>query len=59
MKCEICQRTADQDGVILHRVNEKGVIGAWRCTDHLPEGFQVDPVVKEILDIIEEDNRSQ
>jgi hypothetical protein len=57
MECEICKRTVTQDSVTLHRINEKGVKGIWRCETHLPPGFVFDPVVQDIGRIIEEDNR--
>lgn len=35
MKCEVCQRSPKQ--VPLFRVNEKGVLGRWRCKTHPPQ----------------------
>jgi hypothetical protein len=61
MRCEICKRSAFVDGVTLHRVNELGVAGIWRCTAHLTHEQEagIDSGVKQIVDIIEADNRSK
>lgn len=32
MRCEICGKSPS-DGIALHRQNEKGVEGIWRCSD--------------------------
>lgn len=37
MKCEVCHRSPPQDLVTLHRVNEFGVVGIWRCDAHLTD----------------------
>lgn len=31
MKCEVCQRTPQDDSASIYRVNELGVVGIWRC----------------------------
>ncbi len=61
MKCELCGRDAPNDGVNLHRVNPKGVKGVWRCWDHLTpqQRAGIDPVVADIIRIIDEDNRKE
>jgi hypothetical protein len=61
MRCEICQRNVPDDGVTLHRVNEKGVKGIWRCADHLTpdQRAAIDPEVSEIVKIIADDNRGR
>lgn len=46
MKCEVCER-GPSDGVTLHRQNEKGVKGIWRCEDHNTK--TVDPEIRLIL----------
>lgn len=58
MKCEICGKGPPQDDVALHRVNELGVTGIWRCHEHLtPEQrATIDPVVADIVNIIQDDN---
>lgn len=58
MKCEICNKSAATDGVALYRVNELGVKGIWRCTEHLtPEQSQaIDPEVKDITEAIQASN---
>lgn len=48
-ECEVCARSVNE--VQLHRVNEKGVPGIWRCPDHLTT--KIDPVVEELCDIIQ------
>lgn len=59
MKCEICHKGPPNDPVTLFRVNEKGVKGIWRCTEHLTrsQSTAVDPEVRKIVGIIEDDNR--
>ena len=52
MKCEICG-IGMKEGATLHRVNEKGVAGIWRCSEHY--GGPVD----EIVQILEDDMRSR
>lgn len=49
MKCEICKRGMES-GVNLHRQNEKGVKGVWRCDDCnlLP----LDPKIQDICKIL-------
>lgn len=53
MKCEICNRGM-ADGVTLHRVNEKGVPGIWRCSEDLTKKQRaaIDPEVKKVVDAI-------
>lgn len=60
MKCEICNRGMES-GVTLHRVNEKGVTGIWRCPMCLTheQEANLDPDVRKIVGIIEESNRQQ
>lgn len=31
IRCRLCGRSPNEVGGILHRVNEKGVIGIWEC----------------------------
>lgn len=61
MECEICKRNPIDDGVVLHRVNEKGVNGIWRCDTCLTPEQRAsrDPVVDDIVKIIEQDNRDK
>lgn len=33
MRCEVCGKGM-ADGVALHRINPKGEIGKWACTQH-------------------------
>lgn len=49
MKCEICGRGIPE-GASLHRQNEKGVKGIWRCErcNILP----IDPEIKIIMDAL-------
>lgn len=58
MKCEICGQ-GPIDGVSLFRVNEKGVIGIWRCKTDLTHEQEADleMEVLSIVQIIEQDNR--
>lgn len=58
MKCEICNKSAADDGVALYRVNELGVKGVWRCTEHLTseQSKAIDPQVKEITETIQASN---
>lgn len=50
MKCEMCGRGIPE-GVTLHRQNEKGVRGIWRCTDCNIK--PIPPEVKQIMDVLE------
>lgn len=54
MKCEICHLSIEE-GVTLHRQNELGVDGVWRCSTHNQK--PIDPEIKDIVEIIEDDNR--
>lgn len=58
MKCEICGKAPPDDRVALYRVNEMGVPGIWRCTEHLTKTqvSELDPIVSELVQIIEDDN---
>ena len=58
-QCEICARTPFD--CALYRVNPTGVLGIWHCWDCLtPEQkAATDPHCKEIVDIIEADNKRQ
>lgn len=58
MKCEICGKGPAVESVTVYRVNPKGQRGVWRCWQHLsdPQKSDVDPEVKQITAIIEEDN---
>ena len=47
MKCEICGRGM-VEGVNLHRQNEKGVNGVWRCDEH-----NILPIAPEVQLIID------
>lgn len=60
MNCEICKRDIS-DGVSLHRVNEFGVKGVFRCPDHLTHDQEanLDPEVRDIVNIIKADNREK
>jgi hypothetical protein len=54
MKCEICNN-GPQQGVTVFRVNEKGVMGRWRCREHITneQANKVHPEVIEIANIID------
>lgn len=59
LNCEVCKRGVEE--VSLHRVNEKGVPGIWRCQaclTHEQEAAQ-DPICRDIVNIIEQDNWSR
>lgn len=51
MHCEICKRDPVHHGVSLHRQNEKGVKGVWRCDDCNMK--PVDRVVQMIADALD------
>lgn len=51
MQCFACGRDVSKH--TLFRINEKGVTGVWACRDHVPDDMKVDPVVREIADIID------
>lgn len=51
MQCEICNRSPQKHGISLHRQNEKGIIGVWRCTACNMK--PVDPEVQHIIDILD------
>lgn len=53
MKCEICKRGI-KDGVSLHRQNEKGVTGVWRCDDCNTK--PVDPEIELIVRAIQQND---
>lgn len=52
MKCEICQKNVFE-AQSLHRVNEFGVKGIWRCEKCLTvqQKDGIDDTVKEIIEI--------
>lgn len=51
MKCELCGRGPME--IALHRQNEKGVTGIWRCADC---NFKpVDPEIALILHCLDQD----
>ncbi len=54
MKCEICNKTPIKDGIHLHRVNETGIIGVWRCSNCMTkeQKKEIDPIVQDIINII-------
>ena len=54
MKCQVCKKGAWGPGVVLHRMNETGVKGIWRCEDCMTRGekMSVPEEVKDITDII-------
>ena len=52
VKCEICG-FGPADGVTVHRTNEYGVEGIWRCEQHL-DG-PVDEDVAELVAVLESD----
>lgn len=58
MECEICHKTPADGITTLHRVNEKGVKGIWRCKRHLTHDQEaaIDPEVLKITQIIEKRN---
>jgi hypothetical protein len=55
--CSICGARTDVDGTSLFRIGAKGDRDAeWRCRAHTPHSFEVDPIVDEIVSVIEEEN---
>lgn len=58
INCEICGKGPLNGGVSVLRVNAFGVDGIWRCrTCATPEQLAGrDPIVADIVDIIEKDN---
>ena len=55
MKCEICNKGMPE-GVTLHRVNELGVKGIWRCNEHVTSeqlATHSDPETLRLVRIIE------
>lgn len=62
MKCEVCGRSVVTENITLYRVNPKGVVPAvWRCKEcYDAPGLSpaIDPVVRDITDLITERNRS-
>lgn len=55
MKCTICG-DGIHNNVPLHRNNETGVPAEWRCEKHLDPNIVIDKTVKDITNIIVEDN---
>jgi hypothetical protein len=52
-KCEICEKGPfSTPSTPLFRINEKGVDGIFRCRKHLPEDYELDPIVEEITTIV-------
>lgn len=49
MKCEVCQKGMEH-GVNLHRQNEKGVTGIWRCDEHNQK--PVDQFTKDLIELL-------
>ena len=58
LQCEVCHKNIHDDGIQLHRVNETGVEGIWRCQYHITDEQRksIDPFVAEICRVIEQDN---
>lgn len=54
IECEVCHKTPLRDGIAVYRINETGVAGLFRCEDHMNSA--IDPVVLDIVHIIEDDN---
>jgi hypothetical protein len=53
--CAVCGRSVEQHGLTMYRTNPLGEVGVWACAQH--RGLTpVDPIVEEIVTIIEEDN---
>jgi hypothetical protein len=50
MCCEVCGANPAHDkNAVLHRVNEFGVKGIWRCQDHFDGN--IDPVTQDIIEV--------
>ncbi len=56
MKCEVCGQ-GPANGVSLFRLNAKGEIGRWGCEFHLPPDTQPEDDVREIVAIIEHEQK--
>jgi hypothetical protein len=54
MKCCICNK-GPADGVTIHRINAKGVLGVWACEKHLAQtdAPPIDPLVREICSALD------
>lgn len=52
----ICCKECGKSDVALFRQNVKGKVGIWACKEH--SKVQPDPVVEELVTIIEENNAS-
>lgn len=55
MRCEVCNRgpAPDAGGVTVHRVNELGVSGIWRCKEHLTPEQMPDEETLRLVEILE------
>jgi hypothetical protein len=58
MKCSICGDGV-HNNVPLHRNNPTGEKAEWRCEKHLDPGIVIDKTVKDITNIIVEDNKQK
>ena len=58
MECEICHKSPFKDNIVLHRVNEFGFKGIWRCYEDMTveQRKQIDPTCFDICEIIKKDN---
>ncbi len=50
MKCEIC-KLGPEDGVTIHRQNNFGEKGIWRCEDHNEKIVESD--IQELVNVLE------
>jgi len=59
MRCEICGQGALQ-GVSVYAIDPPGVDGRrWRCVVHLPPKHEVDSDVRDIVELIENDEEEK
>jgi hypothetical protein len=53
--CRDCGRSAERDGIAVHRLNVGELPAVWQCDDCYAR--PVDPAVRDILDAVEEARR--
>lgn len=59
--CEVCGHGPETNGTAVYRTGEKGPgkNPHWRCSVHMPSSAPADPVVQEVVALIENSNSTK